>query len=465
MARKGKKKKRANNDSAAMSDGDDETASQFSETSTAYSVESGGNNGNAYGGGGELDSMVGGVGDEEGSDEIDVYTDVETKLAEAIELLSEKRASTRATGIASLIKILRRRVCDDGVLDKRRETLMADLLSCLRHKPKAGEAVALCKLLSLIIITFGPEEGAGEEFAADILPLLVRKAREFRKPEMSAAALRSLALGAFVVITEDSDAAKCLDLFEEVIVGSRKPAPFVSVIAALQGWGLLMSTMRTEDVFRQSVLRFAALLSHDNLDVRAAAGENIAMLFGERWKKYGSSWQNGEADNANGDDEEGGGSASAGAVLDGFEDVVEKLRELSTEYHRYRSKKDRKAQRSTFREIYGTVGSGDPPEEKVKIHGDVLQLNNWNSLKQLSAMRDALGEGFLTHLARNQLLRDIFGLGAPNFNQPREKMSKFEKRMFLSPNSEVSKTRTQERKFQRNRAESYRNHVMRGDED
>ena len=257
-----------------MDDGRSEGAwdsrSEFSDASSTFTADNGDLESTAF----EDETDAGGSG----AIGVDVYTDVEEKLAEAIELMEEKRASTRASGISKIVRILKRRVCDDGVLDKRRETLMSAIVGGLKHKPKSGEAVALCKLLSLAVITFGPGDGADVEFAEDVMPVLVRKAREFRKPEVAAAALRTLAMCAFVVSTEDADTEKCIDLFVEVFTGARQPAPFAAIIAALQAWGLLMTTMPLESAFVPNVPRFAAPRSRESRRARGSRRESCAFV-------------------------------------------------------------------------------------------------------------------------------------------------------------------------------------------
>ena len=43
-----------------------------------------------------------------------------------------------------------------------------------------------------------------------------------------------------------------------------------------------------------------------------------------------------------------------------------------------RSKKDRKEQRSSFRDILRTVEDAEPPNEKVKFGQEVLYLDSWD---------------------------------------------------------------------------------------
>lgn len=50
-------------------------------------------------------------------------------------------------------------------------------------------------------------------------------------------------------------------------------------------------------------------------------------------------------------------------------------------------------------------------EERVKFQKEVLYLDSWCRHKQYDALCNSLGSGLNTHLAENELLRDIFELG------------------------------------------------------
>ena len=60
-----------------------------------------------------------------------------------------------------------------------------------------------------------------------------------------------------------------------------------------------------------------------------------------------------------------------------LDSLISKLKQLATDCSKSRSKKDRKEQRSSFREILRGVEEGDPPNEKVKFGPEVLYLDCW----------------------------------------------------------------------------------------
>ncbi|KAG8324051.1 Interferon- developmental regulator 1 [Homalodisca vitripennis] len=77
----------------------------------------------------------------------------------------------------------------------------------------------------------------------------------------------------------------------------------------------------------------SGLLDSPHLDVRMAAGEVIALMM-ERGRQYDDDYE-----------------------WEAGEQLIDKLRQLATDSHKYRAKKDRKTQRSSFRDILRYVES------------------------------------------------------------------------------------------------------------
>merc|ERR1712055_348695 len=70
-----------------------------------------------------------------------------------------------------------------------------------------------------------------------------------------------------------------------------------------------------------------------------------------------------------------------------------------------RSEKDRKEQRSSFRDVLRGVEEGEPPSQKVKFGREVLRLDTWFAVLQY--------QWFCKILGPNHMLREIFELGNP----------------------------------------------------
>ncbi len=82
------------------------------------------------------------------------------------------------------------------------------------------------------------------------------------------------------------------------------------------------------------------------------------------------------------------------------------------------SRRDKKAQRASFREVYAAVALGEPPEEVLAFRTQTFRLTSWAKLKQLEALRDCLQGGFLAGLARNAVIHEIFDIDQGAFDAP-----------------------------------------------
>ena len=70
-----------------------------------------------------------------------------------------------------------------------------------------------------------------------------------------------------------------------------------------------------------------------------------------------------------------------------MDELVPKIQSLSTDSHKYRSKKDRKEQKSFFRDILHTIEEGEEYYEKVKINSmEKLEIDSWAQKKQYQAV-------------------------------------------------------------------------------
>lgn len=192
--------------------------------------------------------------------------------------------------------------------------------------------------------------------------------------------------------------------------------------SCLMAWSLLLTVQPIYTVLsltEKHVARITELLDSPDVDLRIAAGETIAVLH----EISRQSDENFEVDNP--------------------EELYDKLRKLATDSQKFRAKKDRRVQRSSFRDILHSVEDGEAPSMCVKFGKERLSIDSWCKKRQYDAFCQILGSGLNLHLAENDLLRDIFELGAPLSQENGvQKISKFERHM---GNLAVSKARTKTR--------------------
>jgi len=148
------------------------------------------------------------------------------------------------------------------------------------------------------------------------------------------------------------------------------------------------------------------LLDQSDLEIRLNAGEALAILvemceLGEDEDSY--------AESSEEDDDSEGESGRTNMKL-----LIDKLRTLSTESHKYRAKKDRRQQHHSFRDYLHAVEDGDGPGFSMRFGvGEVLEIDSWAKKRQYDAICKMLGSGINRHLVENSLIRNVLELGAP----------------------------------------------------
>jgi hypothetical protein len=131
--------------------------------------------------------------------------------------------------------------------------------------------------------------------------------------------------------------------------------------------------------------------------------------------------------------------------LSGFEDeeLIDILTALANDSSKHRSKKERKYQRHSFRDILKTIEGSEFETETIKFGSESLYIDNWIRKKEYATFCDLLGNGMNIHLKENEFIRDLFDLGAPlnddAIKQKLNSMSRLEKAHY---NKEKFKLRT-----------------------
>ena len=137
-------------------------------------------------------------------------------------------------------------------------------------------------------------------------------------------------------------------------------------------------------------------LDSADVDLRMAAGEAVALLYE---------------------------TADDDAAL--RDDFYDKIKALSTDSNKYRSKRDRKEQRSTFREVLKTIEGEEDAVYQAKtvktneLVVEKLVLATWSRRKQYDLMRKVLSMD--VYLQRSPLIRETFEMGPPqNIEQAKD---------------------------------------------
>ncbi|KAL3152749.1 hypothetical protein ABBQ38_012337 [Trebouxia sp. C0009 RCD-2024] len=151
------------------------------------------------------------------------------------------------------------------------------MLSCIK-KGTVVEAALACRGIALLLVTLGAGDEA-ESLQEDAHPVFEQVACYGKAVAVKAAAIEALAVTAFTASNDPAVVDKCMTGFANLWkTGSAKVAT-----AAIRGWSLLLSTvptcrMTTHSV-EESLQSLAKQLHSEDVEVRAAAGEAIALLY------------------------------------------------------------------------------------------------------------------------------------------------------------------------------------------
>ena len=240
-------------------------------------------------------------------------------------------------------------------------------------------------------------------FFRELKPLLVQLTTDKTAAAATrAAAATSLAGLCFLGGGEMAEVVSTMQVLESVFSASYSkkdgtiPAPSADLqalhCAALSSWSLLLTLLTSGDVFRLATTQVSSLrglLYSSDVDLRITAGESVALVL-EFAYDYDSQYEPND-----------------------LEGLIVAVRQLATDSNKSRSKKDRKEQRSSFRDVLRGVEEGEPPSQKVKFGREVLRLDTWLAVLQYQWFCKILGPGINLHLAANHMLREIFELGNP----------------------------------------------------
>ncbi|KAJ3279517.1 hypothetical protein HK104_001410 [Borealophlyctis nickersoniae] len=327
-----------------------------------------------------------------GGDEPEVVETLEDQVVLTIDELTEKRSSTREEALRRLVKFLSHKYIPD-VMETHMETLVHKLVKIIRRETLEG--ILAARVLALCWITHGANEDIYDE-----VETALRDAIKSGRSELRIPCIDALGAVAFMEGVEDYTAWEIMTVLQKHLSVSGGSSGVIK--SALNAYGLLYSQFPPRvdhDAFNKLVDTHVKLLGADDIDVRVAAGENLALIFGD------------------GDDTH---------MYEGRDNLLDVLGSLAEENDKHRQRKDRVIQRSAFRDILHTVEDGISPQIKLKFKHETLTLDSWPKIIQLNAMRHALGDGLSVHFLENPGVQQIFGL---SFDRPAPTMTSTDRRL------------------------------------
>lgn len=317
---------------------------------------------------------------------------------------------------------------------------MVDMIERSLKRSKGSEEIGAASILAaLTCVTLGPSDET-ELLMREVKAILLTLVNDTTVSPIVKSKI-ALSLGVITFITDDGTGTNSNLVMESMVnifsgsfhkgngvVPTVTPSVSALHTSALNTWTLLLTTCSLDTVLQLSDRwsnKIAQLLDSPDVDLRMSAGEALATIHEilVRW--------------------------NVDFELDNCDELLEKLRSLATDSSKHRAKRDRRVQRSTFRDVVKLIerdDDGSSMYELVKFGRERLVIESWCKKRQYDSFCSILGPGMNLHLAMNDLLRDIFSLGEPLVdgvgNGTNGKVSKFERHM---ENLAIARARTKVR--------------------
>ncbi|XP_051977189.1 interferon-related developmental regulator 1-like [Xyrauchen texanus] len=339
------------------------------------------------------------VAEEAGEAEETAQEDFQYKLKVYIDSTVDKSAKTRQGALDGLKTAMANKILYEFI-SERRMTITDGIERCLK-KGKGVEQCAAASLTCLLCIQLGSGIESEEVFKA--LKPVFKTILNDGAANIQARQACATSLGLCTLVAEDDimDVYATMECFESLFTysyvredGSRpsvSPQTTQLHINALLSWALLLTICtgnHIRAIVQKHLSKLPRLLENDDVNMRIAAGETIALLF-ELIRDVDPEME-----------------------FD-WEPLCEKLSALATDCNKHRAKTDKRKQRSVFRDVLKAVEEGDFQSETIRFGTERMVIDSWVRKRTYDAFREFVGSGMNYHLQANEFIRDVFELGPP----------------------------------------------------
>ncbi|XP_070785205.1 interferon-related developmental regulator 1 [Enoplosus armatus] len=355
--------------------------------------------------------------------------DFQYKLKGFIDSTVDKSAKTRQGALDGLKTAMATRILYEFI-SERRMTITDSIERCLK-KGKGEEQRAAASLACLLCIQLG--SGIESEEVFKTLKPIFKNILADGSANIQARQAVATSLGLCTLVAEDDilDVHATMECFESLFtrsyarVDGTSPQTSLLHTNALLSWALLLTICtanQLKDILHKHLPKLPRLLESEDVNMRIAAGETIALLF-ELARDMDTEFE-----------------------FDDWEELCDKLNALATDCNKHRAKTDKRKQRSVFRDVLKAVEEGDFQSETIRFGTERMTIDSWVRKRTYDAFREFVGSGMNYHLQGNEFIRDVFELGPPmlvdSATMKAMKISRFERHLH---NSAAFKARTKAR--------------------
>ncbi|XP_031721664.1 interferon-related developmental regulator 1 isoform X2 [Anarhichas minor] len=326
------------------------------------------------------------VADEGGeASEDTAQEDFQYKLKGFIDSTVDKSAKTRQGALDGLKTAMATRILYEFI-SERRMTITDSIERCLK-KGKGEEQRAAASLACLLCIQLG--SGIESEEVFKTLKPIFKNILADGSANIQARQAVATSLGLCTLVAEDDilDVHATMECFENLFTRSYArmdgTCPLINPqmsqlhTNALLSWALLLTICtanQLKDILRTHLPKLPRLLESEDVNMRIAAGETIALLF-ELARDMDSEFE-----------------------FDDWEQLCDKLNALATDCNKHRAKTDKRKQRSVFRDVLKAVEEGDFQSETIRFGTERMTIDSWVRKRTYDAFREFVGSGMNYHL-------------------------------------------------------------------
>uniref|UniRef100_A0AAY4EV04 Interferon-related developmental regulator 1 n=1 Tax=Denticeps clupeoides TaxID=299321 RepID=A0AAY4EV04_9TELE len=321
--------------------------------------------------------------------------DLQFKLKVYIDSTVDKSAKTRQGALDGLKTAMASKILYEFILEQRM-TITDSIERCLK-KGKGEEQRAAASLACLLCIQLG--SGIESEEVFKTLKPIFKNILSDGSANISARQSCATSLGLCTLVAEDDilDVYATMEYFESLFTksyvrddGSRpslSPQTAQLHTNALLSWALLLTICtgsQIRAILHKHLPKLPLLLESDDVNMRIAAGETIALLF-ELARDFDPEFHH-----------------------ESWEPLCEKLTALATDCNKHRAKTDKRKQRSVFRDVLKAVEEGDFQTESIRFGTERMNIDSWVKKRMYDAFREFVGSGMNYHLQPAETLWEIF---------------------------------------------------------
>ncbi|VDN05399.1 unnamed protein product [Thelazia callipaeda] len=334
-------------------------------------------------------------------------------------------AAVRLSALLSIKKLLTEQYIAMH-LEKWSLTLIDVIDSALRRSDE--EAVVAASIVSVISIQLGEEVADTIETIVSLLCQLCTDPG--RNVQLRIECALSFALCTLLSLQHASSLSRCISALRSIWFNTKMNTSSVKLFcAALSGWTLLVFQGGRE-ILKNALLdepKLSTFVNGAQLQMRICAAESLAILHEAAVTVYGPEYQ-----------------------FPNQQHLLDIFANLSTNSLKFRAKKDRRIQRSTFRQIYISIKDQEMPVFDVKFCHETLVIDSFGKKLLYQLICDVLHGSINIHLKMNSTLREWFDLGPVIIEIP-VKMKKPQK---IAIQNAINKTRDISRSKQRDKRTS-----------